>query len=50
MKLETETEVRNKNTPAITAYAIGAVKDSKMKIFEIITSRLKAETVENHSS
>ncbi len=26
MKLETETEVRSKNTPAITAYAIGVAK------------------------
>ncbi len=42
MKLETE--VRSKNTPAITVYAIGAVKDDKIKIFEIITlSRLKVE-------
>ncbi len=37
MKLETETEVRSKNTPAITAYAIGAAKDNKITIFEIIT-------------
>ncbi len=37
MKLETEAEVRSKNTPAITAYARGAVKDNKIKIFEIIT-------------
>ncbi len=28
MKLETETKVRSKNTLAITAYAIGALKDS----------------------
>ncbi len=34
---ETETEVRSKNTPAVIAYAIGAVKDNKMKIFEIVT-------------
>ncbi len=34
---ETETEVRSKNTPAITVYAIGAAKDNKIKIFEIIT-------------
>ncbi len=33
---ETETEVRSKNTPAVTDYAIGAMKDNKMKIFEII--------------
>ncbi len=37
MKLESETEVRSKNTPAITAYAIGVVKDNKMKIFKITT-------------
>ncbi len=37
MKLETETEVRSRNTPAITGYAIGAAKDSETKIFEIIT-------------
>ncbi len=34
---ETETEVRSKNTPAITTYAIGATKENEMKIFEIIT-------------
>ncbi len=32
----TETEVRSKNTPGITAYAIGAVKDNEKKIFEFI--------------
>ncbi len=32
MKLETETEVWSKNTPAITAYAIVVAKDNKMKI------------------
>ncbi len=37
MKLETETEVRSKNTPAINTYAIGAAKDNKMKIFQIIS-------------
>ncbi len=30
MKLETDTEVRSKNTPAITTYAVGAAKDTKM--------------------
>ncbi len=30
-------EVRSKNTPAIATYAIGAVKENKMKIFKIIT-------------
>ncbi len=40
MKLETETEMRSKNTPAITAHAIGAAKDNKMKIFEILTLTL----------
>ncbi len=34
---ETETEVRSNNTPAITTYSIGAVKDKEMKIFEIMT-------------
>ncbi len=33
---ETETEVRSKNAP-ISDYAIGAAKDNKMTIFEIIT-------------
>ncbi len=37
MRLETETEVRSKNTPAITTYTVGAVKDNELKIFEIIT-------------
>ncbi len=40
MKLETETEVRSKNTPAITDYryhTIGAEKDNEIKIFEIMT-------------
>ncbi len=32
-----KTEVRSKNTPAITAYDIGAAKDNKMKIFKIIS-------------
>ncbi len=40
MKHETETEVRSENTSAITAYAIGAVKENEMKIFEIITLRV----------
>ncbi len=39
MTTDDETEVRSKNTPAITDYATGAVKDNKMKIFEIITLR-----------
>ncbi len=37
MKLETETEVRFKNTPVISTYAIGATKDNEMKIFDTIT-------------
>ncbi len=40
MKLETETEVKSKNTPAITDYARGATKDNAMRIFEIITLKL----------
>ncbi len=32
-----ETEVRSKNILEITAYAIGAVKENQMKIFEITT-------------
>ncbi len=35
--MTTDKEVRSKNTPAITNYAIGAAKDNKMKIFETIT-------------
>ncbi len=34
MKLETETEMKSKNTPAITDYAIGATKDNEMKILQ----------------
>ncbi len=37
MKLESETEVRSKNTPAITNHVAGTTKDNKMKIFEITT-------------
>ncbi len=40
---ETETKVRSKNTPAITVYAIGAVKDNKMEIFQIITLNIYYE-------
>ncbi len=39
MKLET---ARSKNTPAITAYAIGVANE--MKLFEIITVTLWIET------
>ncbi len=39
MKLETETEVRFKNTPAVIA--IGAAKNNAMEIFEIITLKRK---------
>ncbi len=38
MTTDNETwEVRSKNTRAIVAYAIGAAKENKMKILEIIT-------------
>ncbi len=36
MKLETETELRSKNTPHLLIIAIGATKDNKMKIFGVI--------------
>ncbi len=34
---ETETEVRSKNTSAITDYAIGHGKDNEIKMFDILT-------------
>ncbi len=37
LKLETETKVSSKNTPAITAHATGATEENEMKIFEIRT-------------
>ncbi len=45
MKLETETEVRSKNTPAITDYAIGAAKENEMKIFEIIILKKNTKNI-----
>ncbi len=42
---KTETELRSRNTPAIIAYAIGATKDNKMKIFKIISLRSSVKTM-----
>ncbi len=45
MTTDDETEVRSKNTPAITAYAAGAVKGNEKKIFESVTLRMQNTTL-----